>query len=77
MDKYLTTAQILQFPTDRFVTRTDRLYRDSVDELIAHKAKQGRAPAELGLQKFRILCEEMALAKREIYEQNRSIKTDT
>jgi hypothetical protein len=76
MDKNLTTAQILQFPTDHFATRTDRLYRDSVDELIDHKAKQGRAPTELKLQKFRILCEEIALVRREIDELNRSIKTD-
>ena len=77
MDKKLTTAQIVQFPTDHFVTRTDRLYRDSVDELIAHNAKHGRAQTELRLQKFRILCEEIALARREIDELNRSLKTDT
>jgi hypothetical protein len=77
MDKNLTTAQILQFPTDHFVTRTDRLYRDSVDEFIDHKAKQGRAPTELELQKFRIFREQIALAKRRIDELNRSLKTDT
>ena len=77
MDKKLTTAQIVQFPTDHFVTRTDRLYRDSVDELIAHKAKQGRASTELWLQEFRILCEEIALARQEVDEIIRSLKTDT
>ena len=77
MDKNLTTAQILQFPIDHIVTRTDRPYRDSVDELIAHKAKQGRASTELRLQKFRILCEEIALARQEIDEIIRSLKTDT
>ena len=77
MDKKLTTAQILQFSTDHFVTRTDRPYRDSVDELIDHKAKQGRVPTELRLQKLRIFREEIALAKREIGELHRSLKTDT
>jgi hypothetical protein len=77
MDKNLTTAQILQFPADYFVTRIDRPSWDSVDKLIAHKAKQGRAPTELKLQKFRILCEEIALARREIDELNRSLKSDT
>jgi hypothetical protein len=77
MDKNLTTAQILQFSTDHIVTRTDRLCRDSVDELIDHKAKQGRAPTELGLQKLRNFREKIALAKREINELHRSLKTDT
>jgi hypothetical protein len=77
MDKNLTTAQILQFPIDQIVARTNRPYRDSVDELIAHKAKQGRASAELRLQKFRILCEEIALARQEVDEIIRSLKTDT
>ena len=77
MDKNLTTAQILQFPIDHIVTRTDRPYRDSVDELIAYKAKQGRASTELWLQKFRTLCEEIALARQEVDEIIRSLKTDT